>query len=106
MYSQMILGTWAYLASYFYLQNQSWYAPQTGLSKDDTWNFENEAVSTLFLVTNILFTLSIVGFYISTPFKKRIWSNYGLFVWQTVTLIYNILIFLVPKIQMGAMKID
>lgn len=106
MYSQMILGTIAYVASYKYLEIQPWYEENTSLAPGNEWTLTGDAVSVMFFVTNILFTFSIIGFYVSLPFKKRIYKSYGLAIYQTFTMIYNSLIVIYTDSQVSLMDIS
>ena len=53
---------------------------------------KGHSITVLFYAINIFFNISIICYYISTPFKLRIWNNYCLFIWTMGCLIYDTLI--------------
>jgi len=109
IYGQLCIGGIGLVVSYLVLQKQQFY--QTFLLTnspklvDDYYNTKGPENTTLFLVMNIYFLMSIFAFVYSSPFKRRIWFNYPLSSWILISLIYNTIIIFLPGYAIGAMNI-
>ena len=109
IYGQLCIGGIGLIVSYVIMQKQQFYQAYilTYVPKlvNDYYNTIGPENTTLFLVLNIFFMISIISFLYSSPFKKKIWMNIPLVIWISLNLLYNTVIIFMPGLAMGALNV-
>lgn len=101
IYGQMFITSIGLLTTFLTIKNEPWNVEPK--RKDAEYLVEGFTNTAIFLNINIFFVFSIGSYFISHPFKERIYNNYLLIGWLMIGLVYNCVLVFNKDVQMGAM---
>ncbi|EGR33257.1 hypothetical protein IMG5_057770 [Ichthyophthirius multifiliis] len=95
---QFILAAFGFYGCYLHYLQQDFYQDIKSLKDGYMYNEQNIAINIMFLATNVYFLLASIDFYISLPFKQRIYKNRIYFTWFVLLLTFSVLQYLLIDI--------
>lgn len=103
IYGQMFITSVGLLTTFLTIKNEPWNVEPK--RKEDEYLAEGFTNTAIFLTINIFFVFSIASYFISHPFKERLYKNYLLTGWLILCLIYNCVLVFNKDLQMSAMDL-
>ena len=103
IYGQMFITSVGLLTTFLTIKNEPWNVEPK--RNDGEYLVEGFTNTAIFLNINIFYVFSVGAFFLSHPFKERIYKNYFLIGWLTICLIYNCVLVFNKDGQMSAMSL-
>lgn len=102
IYGQNIISALCLITVYLNMQAQGFYKQDLSL---DNGNLKRKGIdnTAIIMSVHVLFMISNYAFMITSPFKKRIYRNYPLFIYILIILIYNTILLFKRDLQLSGL---